>query len=77
MWDLEINQEARNETWFDSLDEAKQSYINRIDEDRQRYLALYGKNIYDLNLYDIVIDTTDIPVEEVVQSILDRLKTND
>gem|GEM_PF-6456782 len=31
-------------------------------------------NIYDQNMYDIVIDTTSIPADEVVQILLEKIK---
>ncbi len=72
MGDLEVNK-TRNEVGYDNYAEAMLSYEQRIDEDRSRYLDLYGKNIYDLNVYDIVIDTTSISVEQVVAQILQKI----
>lgn len=73
MWDLIDNADARNEIWFDDIEQARNTYIQRIDEDRERYNALYSCNIYDLNMYDIVIDTSDITADQVVSLILEQL----
>lgn len=73
MWDLVDNAEARNEIWFDTVDDARKTYIQRIDEDRERYHELYNCNIYDLNMYDIVIDTSNVSAQEVVERILEQL----
>lgn len=46
----------------------------RIDEreaiERDRYRALYGFDMADLSVFDLVIDTTAIPADEVAQRIL-------
>jgi len=73
MKDLVTNTK-RNEVWYDTYPEALVAYEKRIDEDRERYKKLYGMNIYDQNMYDIVIDTTSIPADEVVQILLEKIK---
>lgn len=47
--------------------------IRRKSED-DRYLKYYGIHIYDMSLYDIVIDTTTKNEEQVFVSVLDELR---
>lgn len=42
----------------------------RLDSEAKRYKSLYGQNPYDLNNYDLVVDTKTNSPEEVVQIIL-------
>jgi cytidylate kinase len=42
---------------FDIEEASKNIEIRRKSED-ERYMKYYGLHIYDMNLYDIVIDTT-------------------
>ena len=43
---------------------------NRRDSEIKRYQEYYGLNYYDHNNYDLVVDTTEIPVEEVAKKII-------
>ncbi len=38
----------------------------RRESENIRYQQYYGINIYDMNLYDFVLDTTGRPIEEVL-----------
>ncbi|MBT4650936.1 cytidylate kinase, partial [Candidatus Woesearchaeota archaeon] len=40
------------------------------DSEIKRYQEYYGLNYYDHNNYDLVVDTTEIPVEEVAKKII-------
>ncbi len=46
--------------------------IRRQSED-DRYMKYYGLHIYDMTLYDIVVDTSDKTPEEVFAEILSKL----
>jgi len=53
-----------------SLEETKKNIIQRQKSEKERYLNYYEVNHLDMKHYDIVIDTTHISPEEVVQKIL-------
>lgn len=44
---------------------------NRLDSESKRYLNLYNVNPYDLNNYDLVIDTEKYSIDEVQKMISD------
>ncbi len=57
--------------------EAKEILL-QIEEREQcelkRYVDIYGIELDDKDIYDLVIDTSNIPAEKVVDIILDKLK---
>lgn len=52
--------------------------VKRIQEreecEKKRYEDIYGITLDNMDIYDLVIDTSDISAEEVVNIILDMLK---
>lgn len=59
----------RNEGDFKTIDEAEKAIRERIKSDRKRYKKYYGIDFLDKSHYDIVIDTTDLRTEKVVERI--------
>lgn len=49
----------------------KQLLQERMDSENRRYDALYGVNLYNLEQYDLVLNTKDMPFDEVVERVLD------
>ena len=47
----------------------------REQSERKRYKQYYDVDYFDEKLYDLVIDTTNISVNEVVNKILDSLNS--
>jgi predicted cytidylate kinase len=51
--------------------------MKQIEEREQceakRYMDIYGIDLHDKNVYDLVIDTSDLPPEKIVDIILDLL----
>jgi len=45
----------------------------REKSEKRRYRDFYGIDLDDTSIYDIVIDTTSIPPEEVVGKIMEKL----
>ncbi|MBR9700308.1 AAA family ATPase [Candidatus Woesearchaeota archaeon] len=69
-----IIEEGRTvEAWKD-IEEGVAALNDRLRSDASRYKQLYGVMLHQLNDYDIIIDTTHIPAEEVVEKILSWLK---
>jgi len=52
-----------------SLEEALEEVSRREEMNRRRYLAIYGINVEDLSIFDLVIDTTWLKEEEVVDYV--------
>lgn len=62
--------------WVEShetLEHAAENIIIRRKSEDDRYMKYYNLHIYDMSLYDIVIDTTHIDPDTVFQKIIDRL----
>lgn len=59
-----------------SIEEMKEKLINRKKSDVFRYKKYYDQDVFDLSHYDLVIDTTNISVEQVVNKLLDKIMKN-
>jgi len=46
----------------------------REQSERKRYKKLYNIDYYDKKLYDLIIDTTDLNIIEVIEIVLDSIK---
>ncbi|MFW5746308.1 MAG: AAA family ATPase [Nanoarchaeota archaeon] len=64
----------RNEKHYISFDEALIATKKRLDSEKRRYKALYNIDVYDRSNYDIVIDTTGKPIDEVKHEFFTKLK---
>ena len=56
------------------LAEKKKETKEREESEARRYKKFYGIDLSDKSIYDIVIDTTSIPAEEVVRQIMEKIK---
>lgn len=54
-----------------------ENLLRREASDNRRYLALYGIRPEDFSPFDLVLDTTDLPVEEVVRRIEEFIEQHD
>ena len=52
-----------------SVKEAKEKIIFREQSNRQRFLKIYGIDISDWSIFDLIIDTTNIPPDAVIKII--------
>lgn len=64
----------RNEGDPQSLEEALRNVRERIASDRKRYKKYYDVDFLDKAHYDIVIDTTKLTPEQVVEKIIKKIK---
>lgn len=69
--DIQENPELRNETPYKSIEETLEGIKKRIESERKRYKKYYDLDHYDESLYDFVIDTTNIPAEQVADKIIE------
>ena len=61
------------ERHFDIEEAARNIEIRRKSEEK-RYLQYYGVQIYDMSLYDIVVDTTLIDADAVFEEVMMKLR---
>lgn len=61
---------------FDDLDTAKKSMLDREEVNRARWIKLYGFDYRDSSNYDIIIDTTDLSIDETADMIIDASRTD-
>lgn len=73
IWDEERKVEERAES-YSNLDEVVQKIKEREKSDTRRYKKYYGIRWDDKKLFDIIIDTTRLSIEEVVNEVMKELK---
>jgi cytidylate kinase len=59
---------------YSSAEDAFAQLTKRAEEERRRYIDIYGVDYFDMTNYDLVIDTTDIAPEAVVEKIMTGAK---
>jgi len=64
----------RPEERYSTVEEVYKANKRRVESDIKRYKKYYGFNCYDHKHYDIVIDTTNKTVDQVLQETLEALK---
>ena len=64
----------RKEEKHASLEEARESILRRHRSDEKRYMKYYGINPFKEDDYDLVIDTTRIGIDGVVELILKEIE---
>jgi len=65
--------ERKNEEKADSLEELEKKLAERAEVDRKRYLKYYNIDFLDENNYDVAVNSTSIPPEEVIEKILNSM----
>ena len=68
------NSNKRNESSVSSIKEQVKLNKDRMNCDINRYSKLYGINPYTEKNYDIIIDSTELTIEEVVKKTLNQIK---
>ncbi|MBC7128755.1 MAG: AAA family ATPase [Thermoplasmatales archaeon] len=53
--------------------EKRKETKEREESEARRYKKFYGIDLNDKSIYDIVIDTTSIPAEEVLNEIIEKI----
>ncbi len=59
----------------ENIDDAARNITIRRESENERYMKYYGVHIYDMSLYDIVIDTNDKTPEQVFDAVIQKLQT--
>ncbi|MEM2964853.1 MAG: cytidylate kinase family protein [Thermoproteota archaeon] len=52
-----------------SLEEAERATVERERAERERYLRLYGLDVDDLSVYDLIVDTDLMSLEELTATL--------
>ena len=66
--------ERSDETAYKDVDEAKQFIENRIASDSRRYQKYYGVDFLDRTNYDLVIDTSSMTPESIVERVIECVR---
>lgn len=59
-----------NEKKYDTIEQAKEFTIRRNKLEYERYNKVYGIDVTNLENYDLVIDTSEMKVDEVLEKII-------
>ena len=65
------NRKAEEEKYVDERD-AMLQLISRRAVEHERYLAVYGVDMYDFRNYDLILDTTSLGISEVCSFLYER-----
>ncbi len=57
----------------EDLQQAAEAIVRRQASEAKRYLQYYGIDLYDLSVYDMVVDTADKTPDQIVDEIVDRI----
>lgn len=57
---------------YESLEQALSGMGQRVESERRRFQQIYGVDIFRLDNYDLVVDTTEASPEQVTEAILSR-----
>lgn len=68
------DEKKRTAEEYSSLEEAKERVDKRFNEDKQRYAECYEIDLDDMDVYDLVIDTSILGPEEVINKIVTYVK---
>lgn len=66
--------ERNDEDEKDSFKEAKEKIRQRDEDNKKRYKDYYEIDVEDLSIYDLIIDNTDLELEEQEQLVKKALK---
>ncbi len=69
-----IIKEKRHDEQHETVQQALKRIKMREDSERKRYKQYYDVDYYDPRLYDMVIDTSNLRVDQVLGKIMDRIK---
>ena len=69
-----IYKAKREEESFKDIKDAEKHIKRRIKSEKRRYKNYYNIDCYDKSNYDILLDTTNMSIEEVVDTLLKKLE---
>ncbi|HIK01495.1 TPA: nucleoside monophosphate kinase [archaeon] len=57
-----------------TLEEVKRNIEQRLGDDKRRYMEYYGIDLDNLSIYDLVIDTEALSVEDVIKRAIEYIE---
>lgn len=57
-----------------NIEEASKNIEIRRNSENERYMKYYGVHIYDMDLYDIVVDTSGKSPDEVFDEVIQKMQ---
>ena len=69
-----MDEKRKDSEQFNSIEEAKRQILYRFNEENNRWFKTYGVHRDDMSNYDLVVDTTDLTIEEVNTIVLNAYK---
>lgn len=60
---------------YQSVEELTKANVSRKQSEEKRYQTYYGLSAYDLQNFDVVMDTTDLSIDEVFQNTVIQIAT--
>ena len=64
---------GRDEGEAKDIDEMKEWIQRRMNSEKKRYKKFYSIDAYDKNNYDIIIDTTNLNIEEAIRTTIKKI----
>lgn len=58
----------------ETLEEATAKTVERQNSEAKRYMKYYGIDINDFSVYDLVLNTDDMTPDQVLETILDKVR---
>jgi len=71
---LDIRAERLSERDKKPGGDAKKSIIEREDSERKRYMEIYGINLEDMSIYDIIINTAKFDIKTMTELVSIAIK---
>lgn len=65
--------ERSDEQEYQTIAQAKESAKKRVESDRKRFEKYYSVNILNMENYDLVLDTSNLSIQEMLKKVLDSL----
>ena len=69
---LEDNKKRVAEKRYTCLEEAKEAILYRQKHEVERYIKEYGVNLLESSNYDLVVDSSDMPIDEVADKVISK-----
>ena len=69
-----ILKDKRSEEKSKNINSLIKKINQREESERKRYKKLYNVDYYDKKLYNLIIDTTNLSIKEVVEKIMEAIK---
>ena len=72
-----ILKDERKDEKSKNVNELIKKIKQREQSERKRYQKLYNIDYYNKKLYNLIIDTTNLTIKEVLEKILKSIKNNE